>query len=256
MKLSRSLPFLIDFDGVLKLGNDLAPDAIEFLDFLNESKINFCLLSNSTLNSGKDILNFLKSKNISIQCPAITSIDATISYLKKNYKTASVYVSDKTKKYFEEIKDSTSPEAVVIGDLGNKWTFDILNEIFTKVKNGAELVAMHKNKFWMPDGKNILLDAGAFVNAIEYASDKKAILIGKPSENYFKAGLKNLNMESAGKFLMLGDDLETDIWGAKNCGGIGILIFTGKTSYPLSGNILIRPDFQVHSLKDVINLFD
>jgi ribonucleotide monophosphatase NagD (HAD superfamily) len=37
--MQKNIPILIDFDGVVKLGNQIAPDAKEFFDFINEEKI-------------------------------------------------------------------------------------------------------------------------------------------------------------------------------------------------------------------------
>ena len=54
---------------------------------------------------------------------------------------------------------------------------------------------------------------------------------------------------------MLGDDLETDIEGAQKLGGKGILIYTGKTNYPLPENSDIKPDFEVMNLSEMINLY-
>ena len=53
----------------------------------------------------------------------------------------------------------------------------------------TDLIAMHKNKFWNPEAE-LLIDAGAFIHGIEFASGKEAIVIGKPSSHYFKAALR------------------------------------------------------------------
>ena len=118
---------------------------------------------------------------------------------------------------------------------------------------GADLVAMHKNKFWNPEGE-LLLDAGAFIHGIEYASGKEAILIGKPSPLYFKTALESIDAKIEDRFFMIGDDIENDIKAAQNIGGKGILIYTGKTKYPLDENINIKPDFEAHSLRNVIEI--
>ena len=118
---------------------------------------------------------------------------------------------------------------------------------------GADLVAMHKNKFWNPEGE-LLIDAGAFITGIEYASGKEAILIGKPSPLYFKAAIESIDAKIEDGFFMIGDDIENDIKAAQNIGGKGILIYTGKTKYPLDENINIKPDFEAHSLRNVIEI--
>ena len=121
----------------------------------------------------------------------------------------------------------------------------MMNEIFNKVYNDVELVAMHKNKFWYPEG-NLSLDAGAFINALEYASGKTATLIGKPSPIYFHSALYLLGIPKGSDFLMIGDDIDSDIIGAQQAGGKGILIYTGKTEYPLSNDAIVEPDFEAN----------
>ena len=112
---------------------------------------------------------------------------------------------------------------------------------------------MHKNKYWNPSGE-LLIDAGAFITGIEFSSDKEAILIGKPSPHYFKAALDRLGANAEDEFIMIGDDIENDVKAAQDLGGKGILIFTGKTKFPVDSELDIKPDYEVHSLSEVIDL--
>lgn len=246
-------PLLIDLDGVLKIGNSPAPDVNEFFNFIKQIKIPACILSNSTLRTGDLVKEFFSSHNIGLSIPAITAFDATLSFVKKNYKKVQVYCRDYLIHHFEGVIDNENPEAIVIGDIEDKWNYQIVNDIFKKVFAGADLVAMHKNKYWNPHGE-LLIDAGAFITAIEFASGNSAILIGKPSPLYFKTALENIDAKIEDGFFMIGDDIENDIKAAQDIGGTGILIYSGKTKFPLDRNILIKPDFETHSLKEVISI--
>ena len=55
---------------------------------------------------------------------------------------------------------------------------------------------------------------------------------------------------------MLGDDIESDIEGAKNSGGKGILIYTGKTKFPLPTDIKTKPYYEAMDLNEVIELLE
>jgi HAD superfamily hydrolase (TIGR01458 family) len=246
-------PLLIDLDGVLKISDSPAPDVKEFLDFIQQNKIPACILSNSTLRTGEQIKEFFTSQNIGLNIPAITAFDATLSFVKKNYKKVQVYCRDYLTHHFEDIIDNENPEAIVIGDIEDRWNYLIINDIFKKVFAGADLVAMHKNKYWNPAGE-LLIDAGAFITGIEFASDKKAILIGKPSPHYFKSALESIDAKIEDGFFMIGDDIENDIKASQDIGGKGILIYTGKTKFPIENSINIKPDFEAHSLKEVISI--
>ena len=249
----NKLPILIDFDGVIRLVDNPAPDASIFLRFLSESNIPSYIISNSTLKTGKGITQYLIDNNLPSEIQAMTATDATLHYVKEHYKKVSVYCVDEIKQLFNDYIDDENAEAIIIGDNGEEWNFQMMNEIFNKVYNGAEFIAMHKNKFWYPDGK-LSLDAGSFINAIEYASGKEAILIGKPSPIYFQSALELLGFPEGSDFIMIGDDIDSDILGAQQASGKGILIYTGKTKYPLSDDAKIKPDFEAQNLTEVIEI--
>jgi len=222
-------PILIDMDGVLRIGSKPAKYLNEFVEFLRRENLPFCIVSNSTLTDKKLMKNFFEENSIELSFPIMTAVDATYSYVKERFSSIALYCSDAVKPVFSNLKFSDEPEVVVVGDLEDAWNFKVLNDIFNKILKGAKLVAMQKNKFWKHPEKGFLLDAGAFITAIEYAACVKATVIGKPSPLYFKQALQLLN-KSSEKFIMIGDDLITDIYPVKPLGGQGILVMTGKTS--------------------------
>lgn len=247
------IPVLIDFDGVIKLGNKIADDAAEFFTFLKERNIPFFLISNSTLRTSEGIIDFIQNNGITIDIPSMTAVDATLSYVKENYKRVSVYCRDNIKPLFSEYDTEEDPEAVVLGDIADRWTYETMNVIFRKVWNGADIIAMHKNRYWEPDGKTLTMDAGAFITAIEYAASKEAVVIGKPSPIYFQTAIKQLGFKPDSEFIMIGDDVESDIEAAQRIGGKGILVYTGKTEYPYKEDS-VKPDFEAMNLKEIIHI--
>ena len=89
----------------------------------------------------------------------------------------------------------------------------MLNQAFNYVMNGAEILALHLGKYYKVDS-GLRLDSGSIVKALEYATAKAAIVVGKPSIKFFKAALDDLNLDP-NEVLMIGDDLDNDIYGAK-----------------------------------------
>ncbi len=252
MNYKKEIPVLIDFDGVIRIGNNPAKDLKEFISFIHSEKVHAIIVSNSTLKSSKKIKDFFKENNLEINIPIITAVDATLGYVKKNYKRVSVFCNEEIKKLFSDFIDDDNPEAVIVGDLEGNWSSEIMNEIFRKVNAGIDFIAMQKNKFWKPDGKTLALDAGSYIAAIEYATGKEAKLIGKPSPLYFHSAIEKLGYKDKSRFIMIGDDIETDIQAAQNIGGTGILVYTGKTKFPLSPNIPLKPDYEAQNLIEAI----
>jgi len=124
-----------------------------------------------------------------------------------------------------EITDR-DPEVIVVGDLGPAWTFDIMNRVFRQVLSGVELVALHRNRYWKAGGE-LIIDAGAFVAAFEYATGRTATLVGKPSRAMFDAAARSMDL-GLSEVAMVGDDLQADIAGSQAIGIPGYMVQTGK----------------------------
>ncbi|MCB9206057.1 MAG: HAD-IIA family hydrolase [Ignavibacteriales bacterium] len=247
-------PILIDLDGVLRIGNEPVKDLIQFIDFLNKSNGKCCILSNSSLSTSHDVYDFFKENSININFPIITAVDAAADYVKEKYKKVAIYLSENVLANFTDILEFENPEAVLIGDIGNLWNYKLMQTIFEYIQNGADLVAIHKNKYWSNPPYGIQLDAGPFIHAIEYAVSKNAALIGKPSPIYFQSALTRINCQITDSFIMIGDDLESDIKGAKQLNAETILVLTGKTKPPISSEHINNIDYQANSLIDAISI--
>jgi len=244
-------PLLIDLDGVLRIGNSPAKYISEFLSFIKANNINACVLSNSSLYSSKTIYDFFSNHSIKIDIPILTTVDFAVKYVEERFNSIAVYASDEVKNLLNIKIEYEKPEAVLIGDIGQAWNYDILQQIFEYLMNGAKLIAMHKNRFWYKPETGIQLDAGPFVHSLEYAASVKATLLGKPSELYFNSALKLLGEKKNTEFIMLGDDLESDIKGAKALNAKTILIYTGKTKFPYDKKYENIVDYEAKNLLDV-----
>jgi len=76
------------------------------------------------------------------------------------------------------------------------FTYERLDRAFRHLVDGAELVALQKNRYWQQED-GLSLDAGPFVAALEYASCKVATVIGKPEKAFFEAALGGAQARSA-----------------------------------------------------------
>jgi HAD superfamily hydrolase (TIGR01458 family) len=121
---------------------------------------------------------------------------------------------------------SVSPEYVLVGDLGEDFTYVRLDAAFRRLMGGAELVALQKNRYWEKED-GLSLDAGPFVAALEYASGKVATVVGKPEPPFFGAALADLGL-SPWEVAMVGDDPHADVAGAQKAGLRGVQVKTGK----------------------------
>ena len=93
----------------------------------------------------------------------------------------------------------------------------------------------------------LFLSAGPFVQALEFASGKTAIIMGKPSKTFFELALRDMGLR-ADQVAMIGDDILTDIGGAHTAGMQGILVRTGKYRKEAVENAVVKPTFVINSI--------
>jgi len=163
-------------------------------------------------------------------------------------------LSDDVKQDFHHLRQSDNKaDFVIIGDIGNTWSYALLNSVFQQLINGAQLIAIHKNRFWQTE-HGLQLDIGAFISALEYASRKQATIIGKPSPDFFQAALTELLLP-ADQVAIVGDDIDSDIGGGQNAGLTGILVKTGKYRQTYVEKSLIKADITIPSIAELPGYF-
>jgi phospholysine phosphohistidine inorganic pyrophosphate phosphatase len=133
------------------------------------------------------------------------------------------------------------PDAVLVGDLGERWTYALMQEAFEYLMDGAALIALSRDRYWLREDR-LVLDAGPFVAGLEFASGKAAVIAGKPSAAFYQAALKSLGLAASRSAVMVGDDLWSDVDGAQRAGLQGWLVRTGKYRESVLRESGIQPD--------------
>lgn len=245
---------LIDLDGVLYVGETPVPGALEVLEEMDARSIPRRYLTNTTTRTAMAVLQKLTRLGYPVRSEEIFSpITATIQFLKSQGRpSVNPVVRDSVLPAFSEFPDTNeSPDYVVIGDIGAAWSYPLVNRIFSQLHAGAELIAMHKNRFFQGE-EGLQVDIGAFVAGLEYVSGKTAKVIGKPEPAFFDLALASMQLP-ANQVAMIGDDIESDIGGGKAVGMAGILVRTGKYRAGCEQDARYAPDCVIDSFA---NLFD
>ena len=247
---------LLDIDGTLFTDMEPLPGASATILFLQDQKIPYRFISNGTRRSKKSVLKKLQLLNLVVrEDQIITPAGAAIHYLlEKGISECTLLASDDLRNDFITA-GITLPDksgVVVIGDAGENFTYFSMNQAFRQISGGSDLIALEKDRYWM-DSDGLSLGAGAFVKALEYASGKFAILMGKPSPDFFREALLSMNAEP-GTTIMVGDDINSDIGGAMNYGLKGVLVKTGKFTPEVLEKSEVFPTWIIPSVKDLPDL--
>lgn len=241
---------LIDLDGVLYIGGRPVPGACEAIHYLTENEVPFRCISNTTRKCRTTISAQLSAMGFAILEEYIfTPPRAAIAYMKTTGKDRFfLLTTGDVDRDFADAGTHAAENAdyVIVGDAGDAATYGSLNTAFRLLMDGAELIALEKDRYWMAqDG--LSLSAGPFVSALEFATGKQALIMGKPSKTFFELALKDMNL-LPGQVAMIGDDLCTDVGGAQAAGMTGILVRTGKFREECLRNSSIKPDVIMDSI--------
>lgn len=249
--LSHIKGVMFDLDGVLYVGSQAIEGAPEAVAKARGSGRVCRFITNTSTLSLSALHRKLASLGIDVAREEIISApEAAKLYLRQSGdRVCHLLLADDVKGDFQGLRCSESEaDAIVVGDIGAAWSYELLNRVFNRLMQGAELIAIHKNRFWQTE-EGLRMDIGGFVAALEYASGKKATIIGKPSADFFRMALKEMGL-AASEVAVIGDDIDSDIGGGQAAGLTGILVGTGKYRKSYAESSPVKPAFVIDSVAD------
>lgn len=246
---------LIDLDGVLYVEDEPIAGAAEAVHRLRERGLRLRFVTNTTAHSRDQTLEKLARLRLGVdRRELVTPAALAVQYCReRGHERVALIMNEEVKPDFAELVETTGRvDAVIIGDLGSQFGYDVLNHAFRQVMDGAELIALQKNRYWLrADG--LSLDVGPFVAAIEFATGREAYVVGKPARGFFDQVLGPVKVEPDSA-AMVGDDIESDIGGALRAGLTTILVRTGKYREDRVRESGIESTYVVDSIADVPQL--
>ena len=250
--------FLIDLDGVLYVGKNPVQGARESLERMEGLGYDYRFVSNSTRRCRSSVARRLQSLGYNIDERRIfTPPLAAIDHMKKAAKERCfLLTAGDVHRDFEDagiIVADSDVDFVVVGDAGDRFTFESLNTAMRLILDGAGILALEKDRYWM-ESDGLVLSTGPFVAALEYATGRKAELMGKPSKDFFRLALEDLGATPKDA-AMIGDDILTDVLGAQSMGMKGILVKTGKYRPDEAAASGVKPDLLLDSFADLLEHF-
>ena len=246
---SKARGFLIDLDGTVLEAGKLIPGVPEALAWLRAQGLPYRFVTNTTSKPRQDIIDKLRQAGLEVAPEELfTAPIVGRDFLLSGGLTrcfalikSSLQVDLEGVELVEE-----SPQAVLVGDIGDELTYPKLNRAFRFLLDGAAFIALAQNRYFRGED-GLCLDVGSIVAALEYASNRKSTLVGKPAAAFFATAGKSLGVP-AESIAVIGDDLESDALGGKAAGGVGLLVRTGKFRPEQLEKSSAQPDAVLDSL--------
>jgi HAD superfamily hydrolase (TIGR01450 family) len=236
---------LLDIDGVLVVRDRLIPGAAEAVRAIEARGLPYRLATNTSAVSRVTMARLFAAAGLEVAPETIVSAaSATAAHVHRRHPGGRIVListtdarsefTDQGLDITDEVADMAShADAVVIGDASDELTFGQLDRAFGHLRAGADFVAMHKNRWWLTN-KGVTLDAGGLVVGLEYASERRAYVVGKPAAAFFREAIAQMAPEAGAPTLrssdiaMVGDDVWNDVLGAQRAGLRGIFVGSGK----------------------------
>jgi len=238
--------FFIDIQGTLIDDKDFLPlpGSVEFLNYLNDKKIPFILLTNNTKRDSKEFIEYLKSLGFDFKnyLDPLMVLDEVIGDA-----AIAPYGNEKFIKLMQKYNiNYKTPQKVVLGI--KLYSNDEFAEIIEHVLKGAELIGMHKTSLYAKADKRYP-GLGAILEMLKYATSKEYKVVGKPSPAFFGKAKEILGLEYD-KITIISDDLYGDLIPASRLGMKTVLVLSGKIKN--EKEITQKPDFIFANLEEYL----
>lgn len=247
---------LVDIDGVLHVSGEPIPGAGEGIERLRADGHALRFVTNNTTRARARLAEELRAIGIPIEEDEIETTPLAAGKLLAGQRVlALVMAAIRPDLERNAALVDSGADAVLLGgadeteETERVFSYSNLSRAFAELENGARLVCLHRNRWWQT-ARGPLLDAGAFVAGLEYAAGVEAEVVGKPTRAYFEAALGELGSEP-GDAVMVGDDIDADIGGAKALGMRAVLVRTGKFREDTLAGAAQQPDAVLDSIAEL-----
>lgn len=247
---------LLDIDGVLHVSGEAIPGAADAVGALREAGHRLRFVTNNTTRPRARLAAELSALGIEVEEDEVATTARAAGRLLQGLRVMPVTmeaIHDDLAQHVTLV--DSEADAVLVGGADESdetervFRWGNLNRAFGELREGARLVSLHKNGWWQT-AAGPLLDSGAFVAGLEYAAGVEAEVVGKPTAAYFEAALAELGASPA-EAVMVGDDVASDVGGAKAVGMRGVLVRTGKFRKDALEAAEPKPDAVLDSIADL-----
>jgi NagD protein len=229
--------YLIDIEGVLVVDKSYrpVPGAVAWLNGLDAAGIRWRLVSNNTTHRPEDLISALRRVGFDVSREhLIGALQTGVAWLQEaGHRRLGWLGSPELRPWLAaqglELVAPSAPacDAVVLG-VSPDLRVDDLDRALAWLRGGAELLCLHRNRFWLDATGQARLGPGAWAAALEAAVPQaRTATAGKPEPAVYREALESLGADPA-EALFISDDPCSDLAGARRLGLATVLVLSGK----------------------------
>ncbi|MDB5358168.1 MAG: HAD-superfamily hydrolase, subfamily [Phycisphaerales bacterium] len=251
---------LLDLDGTVYHEEHALPGAVELVRQFEARRRKFACLTNST-SSPDRIGARLARMGIAVHNDCIyTAAAATVDYVLETFTNPRIYnlategIHEMLDGKVTWVPGEDGPcDAVICGvPLSVYATDERRRTAMLHVRRGSQLVAICADRVY-PSPRGLEFGVGALAAMLAYAADVQPVFCGKPERHFFDDLCKRLGV-APNRCVLIGDNLESDIAGAKGVGMKTVLTLTGVSTREDAERLpaAARPDWIIQDLTELL----
>jgi HAD superfamily hydrolase (TIGR01450 family) len=239
--LSPYQAVLLDLDGTIYHEDHALPGAMDLIRRLQRERRKFACLSNSTTSPLRVAMR-LQRMGVEVDPSHIyTAAAAAADYVLETfspqpgtvrprvYNLATEGVQEMLEGQVEWVHTPGEPcHAIIVGAPTNVYAVEErLRTALVLARHGAKIVGICADRVY-PSPRGLEFGSGALSLMLAYAANSEPFFTGKPQPVFFQGLCHRLGVDPEW-CVLIGDNLEADILGAKRVGMRTILTLTGVT---------------------------
>jgi HAD superfamily hydrolase (TIGR01457 family) len=249
--------YALDMDGTVYLGEKWVRGALDFLHALDDNGKTWVFLTNNSSKNAAVYVDKLARMGLAVaQEKIVTSGQATIAYLKREYSGVRVFLLGNAflQAEFKEaglVLDDVNPQVVVVG-FDTSLDYAKLCKVCDFVRAGLPYISTHPD-YNCPTETGYIPDAGAIHAFIRASAFREPdCIVGKPNREIVDFMLERTGAERE-RTAVVGDRLYTDVYSGINNGCYGILVLSGEATMEDVEKAEVKPHFIFPSLQEMIS---
>jgi HAD superfamily hydrolase (TIGR01450 family) len=253
--------YIFDLDGTVYLGNALLPNAGTAIRTVRERGCRTVFLSNNPTHTAAEYS--AKLTRLGLPTPVDEVVNSSMvmaDFLARLRETDGInrlfVVGEQplcevlAGAGFELVEDARATQAV-IASFDRTFVYRKLQIAFDAIRAGARFFATNGDRYCpVPGGGEP--DAASIIAAIEACTNTRCeAIVGKPSRHMTNAILHLVGVP-AGRCLITGDRIETDVQMGLDAGMGAALTLTGATTRDQADASLVKPTYLFRDLGDLL----
>ncbi|TXL63026.1 HAD-IIA family hydrolase [Aeromicrobium terrae] len=250
---------LLDLDGVVYVGADAVPGAVEAIEGARGDGLRIAYLTNNASRTAREVAQHLRDLGLTAEDTDVVTAAEAVAHLVADAVPEGAAVllvgGEGLREPLERrglrcVQSADDQPAAVVQGFHPDLAWRVLAEASYAIERGVPWFASNAD-LTIPTDRGIAPGNGSLIQAVSNATGQRPTVAGKPERALFDETVERVGAQRP---LMVGDRFDTDIDGAVNAGIDSLAVLTGVGT--LAGLLELepghRPTYVAHDVSGLL----